>query len=195
MTHAQPDLTPAQHELTPSQPKVTPAQPDLTPSQPEVTHAQPDLTPSRSDMTPTTQFLISSTETMRMYYGIDPDELTALLNDEDILDIEPLSVNTSPAKPPVNVNPINFDTTTVRIKPIVITFIAAKQKVPKYVLRTFIGPRPKLPKSTVKPMPTDTNKKKGQASTYKSSMSDSVSYQLIPTELVWCFMLTNLVTL
>lgn len=127
-----------------------------------------------------------------MYCGIYPDELETLLNYDDILDIESHKVDTSPAKPhvlakkPVNVNPN---------KPTVRTFIDAKPKVPKPDVRTFIGPRPKLSKSIVKPMPTDTNKVKGQTSTYKSSMSDLVSYQLIPTKLVWCFMFISLITL
>lgn len=48
-----------------------------------------------------------------MYCGIEPNALAALLNDEDILDIEPLSVDGVPVKPHVptrnftSVNPIS----------------------------------------------------------------------------------------
>ncbi|KAI5393748.1 hypothetical protein KIW84_060748 [Lathyrus oleraceus] len=54
------------------------------------------------------------------YCGIDLDELATLLNDEDTLDIEPLNVDISPAKPhvpskqSVNVNLTSFDSTTIR---------------------------------------------------------------------------------
>ncbi|KAI5427921.1 hypothetical protein KIW84_033084 [Lathyrus oleraceus] len=51
-------------------------------------------------------------------------------------------------------------------------------KVPKPAFRTFIGPRPKLFKSTIKPMPIDTNREKGQTSTYKPSMSDHVKLMI-----------------
>lgn len=78
------------HLVTTTQLDMTLAQPDMTPSQDQAQHAQPNMTPA-------TQV---SNEAIRMYYGINPDELAVLLNDEDILDIEPLSFDTSSAKPP-----------------------------------------------------------------------------------------------
>lgn len=36
---------------------------------------------------------------MRRFYGIDPEALAALLNDEDILDIESISIDSSHVKP------------------------------------------------------------------------------------------------
>lgn len=150
-------------------------------------------------MTSAIQFSVSYAEVIRMYCRIDPNELVALLNDEDILYIEPLSVDTSPAKlhvpakQPVNVNPISFDITTasyalvqqpVRTKTTVRNYIGAKPKVPKSTVITFISLKPKFPKSIVKPMPNDTNKEKVQAFTYKPSMSDPISYQLITTDLI-----------
>lgn len=108
-----------------------------------------------------------------MYCGIDPGELAALLNNDDILDIEPLNVDTSPAKPLV---PSKQLVNVNLVKPTVKTFIGAKPKVPKPAVRTFIGLRPKLSKFTVNPMQTKTNKEKCQAFAYKCAMSDHVSY-------------------
>ncbi|KAI5396006.1 hypothetical protein KIW84_062270 [Lathyrus oleraceus] len=56
------------HKVTPSQPEVTPSQHEVTPSQPKVIHA--------------TQFSVSFVEAMKMYSGIDHDELAAFLNDD-----------------------------------------------------------------------------------------------------------------
>lgn len=61
-------------------------------------HAQPEATPSQSEVTPATQLSVGSAEAMKIYCGIDPDELEILLNDDDILDIEPFNVDTSPVK-------------------------------------------------------------------------------------------------
>lgn len=36
---------------------------------------------------------------MRRFYGIDPEALATLLNDEDILDIESISIDSSHVKP------------------------------------------------------------------------------------------------
>lgn len=54
------------HKVTPSQTEVTPSQHEVTPSQPKVIHA--------------TQFSVIFVEAMKMYFGIDHDELAAFLN-------------------------------------------------------------------------------------------------------------------
>lgn len=66
---------------------------------------------------------------------MDPETLALLLNDEDfrenvILDIQPLCIDTSPAKQPTHVEQ------TTHVKPT------------SSGIRTFIGVRPKISKST-----------------------------------------------
>ncbi|CAI8604557.1 unnamed protein product [Vicia faba] len=142
-THAPPEVTPAQHEETLAHTEVTPEQPGENPAQPEVN---------------LTQSSVSFVEAMKMYCGIDPDELEALLNDDYILDVESLCVGTSPAKsnrhgPKIYVGPI--------------------PKVPKPVVKTFIGQRPKVSKTTVKSVPTEAN---------KPSISDLVKIMISPSK-------------
>lgn len=62
------------------------------------------------------------------------------------------------------------------------TFTGKKLKVHKSTIKTFFGPKPKVSKFIVPMMPTDTKREKGQAYTYKPTMSNPISYQFIPTE-------------
>ncbi|XP_058744588.1 uncharacterized protein LOC131617289 [Vicia villosa] len=73
--------------------------------------------PHTNEDVPHSQNTVSSAEAMKRYCGIDPDELEALLDDEEILDIAPLRIDTSPVK--------------------------SKRPGPK----TFIGKCPKVPKT------------------------------------------------
>ncbi|KAI5438765.1 hypothetical protein KIW84_024477 [Lathyrus oleraceus] len=85
--HTQPDMTHAQEH-------AQHAQPDMTPAQDHAQPTQPNLTPIQLDMAHATKVFVCFDEAIRRYYGIDPDVLVTPLNDEDILDIEPLSVDT-----------------------------------------------------------------------------------------------------
>ncbi|CAI8615419.1 unnamed protein product [Vicia faba] len=66
-------------------------------TQPEENYAPTDVTPTQHGVH-LSQNSVTLSEAMKIYYGIDPDELEALLNDDDILDIPPLRIDTSPAK-------------------------------------------------------------------------------------------------
>lgn len=81
-------------------------------------------------------------EAMRMYCGLDLDELEALLNDNNILYVEPLSVDTSLVKP-------------IRVIPK--TIVGRYPKVPKPSVKIFNGQRPKAPKPIAKPVSTELN--------------------------------------
>ncbi|CAI8609233.1 unnamed protein product [Vicia faba] len=102
------------------------------------------------------------------------DALVALLNDVYILDVKPLSIDTSPVKPHVPamnyasvnpmpdalnpildvVNPMPTDMPTLTI----ITFIGKQPNVNKSTVRIFFGPKLKVPKSVLSAIPIDTKR-------------------------------------
>ncbi|XP_058742781.1 uncharacterized protein LOC131615651 [Vicia villosa] len=85
-------------------------------SENQANDVQANDVPHSNEDVPHSQNTVSSAEAMKKYCGIDPDELEALLDDEEILDIAPLRIDTSPVK--------------------------SKRSGPK----TFIGKCPKVPK-------------------------------------------------
>lgn len=85
----------------PSKKTKTHAQPDEAFVQSDEASARVVMTFATTSNQPVTRVFVCCDEAIKRYCGIELDALEALLNDEDIMDIEPPSVGTSPVKPHV----------------------------------------------------------------------------------------------